>query len=100
MKKHFEQAIAFDRDSPLNQRVGLGKKYNELVDEYNALEEKYDEAVGIVDEIASDNITTDDQPATDPVIDDHSVDTIATEDKDTTKKSHKGVISLFGKNRD
>lgn len=40
MKKHFEQAIAFDRDSPLNQRVGLGKKYNELVDEYNALEAK------------------------------------------------------------
>ena len=41
MKKHFEQAIAFDRDNPLNQRTGLGKKYNELVDEYNALEEKY-----------------------------------------------------------
>lgn len=40
MKKHFEQAIAFDRDSPLNQRIGLGKKYNELVDEYNALEAK------------------------------------------------------------
>lgn len=40
MKKHFEQAIAFDRDSPLNQRTGLGKKYNELVDEYNALEAK------------------------------------------------------------
>lgn len=45
MKKHFEQAIAFDRDSPLNQRTGLGKKYNELVDEYNALEEKYNEAM-------------------------------------------------------
>lgn len=44
MKKHFEQAIAFDRDSPLNQRVGLGKKYNELVDEYNALEAKSSEA--------------------------------------------------------
>lgn len=43
MKKHFEQAIAFDHDNPLNQRVGLGKKYNELVDEYNALEEKYNE---------------------------------------------------------
>lgn len=41
MKKHFEQAIAFDHDNPLNQRVGLGKKYNELIDEYNALEEKY-----------------------------------------------------------
>ena len=41
MKKHFEQAIAFDRDSPLNQRTGLGKKYNELVDEYNALEKEY-----------------------------------------------------------
>lgn len=45
MKKHFEQAIAFDRDSPLNQRTGLGKKYNELVDEYNALEEKYNEFI-------------------------------------------------------
>ena len=45
MKKHFEQAIAFDRDSPLNQRIGLGKKYNELVDEYNALEEKYNELI-------------------------------------------------------
>ena len=43
MKKHFEQAIAFDHDNPLNQRAGLGKKYNELVDEYNALEEKYNE---------------------------------------------------------
>ena len=43
MKKHFEQAIAFDHDNPLNQRIGLGKKYNELVDEYNALEEKYNE---------------------------------------------------------
>jgi hypothetical protein len=54
MKKHFEQAIAFDRDNPLNQRTGLGKKYNELVDEYNTLEdehnalvEKYNKAVGI-----------------------------------------------------
>lgn len=45
MKKHFEQAIAFDRDSPLNQRTGLGKKYNELVDEYNTLEEKYNELI-------------------------------------------------------
>ena len=45
MKKHFEQAIAFDRDSPLNQRTGLGKKYNELVDEYNALEEKYNKLI-------------------------------------------------------
>ena len=45
MKKHFEQAIAFDRDNPLNQRTGLGKKYNELVDEYNALEEKYNELI-------------------------------------------------------
>ena len=45
MKKHFEQAIAFDRDSPLNQHTGLGKKYNELVDEYNALEKEYDELV-------------------------------------------------------
>ena len=45
MKKHFEQAIAFDRDSPLNQRTGLGKKYNELVDEYNALEEKCNELI-------------------------------------------------------
>ena len=42
MKKHFEQAIAFDHDNPLNQRAGLGKKYNELVDEYNALEKEYD----------------------------------------------------------
>jgi hypothetical protein len=53
MKKHFEQAIAFDRDSPLNQRTGLGKKYNELVDEYNALEAKYNEAVGTADEVES-----------------------------------------------
>lgn len=45
MKKHFEQAIAFDRDSPLNQRTGLGKKYNELVDEYNALEKEYNELI-------------------------------------------------------
>ena len=45
MKKHFEQAIAFDRDNPLNQRTGLGKKYNELVDEYNALEKEYNELV-------------------------------------------------------
>ena len=45
MKKHFEQAIAFDHDNPLNQRIGLGKKYNELVDEYNALEEKYNELI-------------------------------------------------------
>ena len=51
MKKHFEQAIAFDRDNPLNQRTGLGKKYNELVDEYNALEEKYNKTV-------SDGVTT------------------------------------------
>lgn len=43
MKKHFEQAIAFDHDNPLNQRIGLGKKYNELVDEYNALEKEYNE---------------------------------------------------------
>ena len=45
MKKHFEQAIAFDRDSPLNQRTGLGKRYNELVDEYNALEREYNELI-------------------------------------------------------
>lgn len=45
MKKHFEQAIAFDRDSPFNQRVGLGKKYNELVDEYNALEGKLNKKI-------------------------------------------------------
>lgn len=45
MKKHFEQAIAFDRDSPLNQRTGLGKKYNELVDEYNALEKERNELI-------------------------------------------------------
>lgn len=45
MKKHFEQAIAFDRDSPLNQRIGLGKKYNELVDEYNALEKEHNELI-------------------------------------------------------
>lgn len=66
MKKHFEQAIAFDHDSPLNQRVGLGKKYNELVDEYNTLEdehnalvEKYNKAVGI------EVVSADDQPQTD-----------------------------------
>lgn len=45
MKKHFEQAIAFDRDSPLNQRTGLGKRYNELVDEYNALEKEHSELI-------------------------------------------------------
>lgn len=45
MKKHFEQAIAFDRDSPLNQRTGLGKKYNELVDEYNTLEKEHNELI-------------------------------------------------------
>lgn len=45
MKKHFEQAIAFDRDNPLNQRTGLGKKYNELVDEYNALEKEYNKLI-------------------------------------------------------
>lgn len=45
MKKYFEQAIAFDRDSPLNQRTGLGKKYNELVDEYNALVDEYNELI-------------------------------------------------------
>ena len=58
MKKHFEQAIAFDRDNPLNQRTGLGKKYNELVDEYNALEEKYNKMVKSTDETVSDGITT------------------------------------------
>lgn len=66
MKKHFEQAIAFDRDNPLNQRVGLGKKYNELVDEYNALEEKYNKAVGTkkpVNKAVSNNATADNQPA-------------------------------------
>ena len=55
MKKHFEQAIAFDRDSPLNQRTGLGKKYNELVDEYNALEEKYNKLISK----KTETITTD-----------------------------------------
>lgn len=34
-------AIAFDRDNPLNQRMKLGERYNALVDEYNELEEKY-----------------------------------------------------------
>ena len=58
MKKHFEQAIAFDRDNPLNQRTGLGKKYNELVDEYNALEEKYNKMVKSTGEIVSDSATT------------------------------------------
>ena len=55
MKKHFEQAIAFDRDNPLNQRTGLGKKYNELVDEYNALEEKYNKLISK----KTETITTD-----------------------------------------
>ena len=55
MKKYFEQAIAFDRDNPLNQRTGLGKKYNELVDEYNTLEEKYDKLVSK----KTETITTD-----------------------------------------
>ena len=59
MKKHFEQAIAFDRDNPLNQRTGLGKKYNELVDEYNALEEKYNKTVKSTNETVSDSATTD-----------------------------------------
>lgn len=58
MKKHFEQAIAFDRDSPLNQRTGLGKKYNELVDEYNALEEKYNKAMKSTNETVSGNAIT------------------------------------------
>ena len=56
MKKHFEQAIAFDRDSPLNQRVGLGKKYNELVDEYNALEAKSGEVMKVTDVADEDSI--------------------------------------------
>ena len=90
MKKHFKQAIAFDRDSPLNQRTGLGKKYNELVDEYNALEAKIlggeaQEIADVADDeqetvptqsdevqiddiksqesIVSDGTTTDDKPA-------------------------------------
>lgn len=58
MKKHFEQAIAFDHDNPLNQRVGLGKKYNELVDEYNALEAKT-----LSDEVQEDQPQTDKKPA-------------------------------------
>lgn len=63
MKKHFEQAIAFDRDSPLNQRTGLGKKYNELIDEYNTLEEKYNKVVGTIpadgkQKTVSDGVTT------------------------------------------
>lgn len=58
MKKHFEQAIAFDRDSPLNQRTGLGKRYNELVDEYNALEEKYNKTIKSANETVSGNATT------------------------------------------
>ena len=78
MKKHFEQAIAFDRDSPLNQRVGLGKKYNELVDEYNALEAKIlggEEIADVADEepvddeqenVVADGAITDEEPATDP----------------------------------
>ena len=55
MKKHFEQAIAFDRDNPLNQRTGLGKKYNALVDEYNALEKEYNELISK----KTETITTD-----------------------------------------
>lgn len=58
MKKHFEQAIAFDRDNPLNQRTGLGKKYNELVDEYNALEEKYNKAMKSTNETVSGSAIT------------------------------------------
>ena len=58
MKKHFEQAIAFDRDSPLNQRTGLGKKYNELVDEYNTLEEKYNKMVKSTNETVSGSAIT------------------------------------------
>ena len=56
MKKYFEQAIAFDRDNPLNQRTGLGKKYNELVDEYNALEEKYNELISKKTETITTNV--------------------------------------------
>lgn len=72
MKKHFEQAIAFDRDNPLNQRVGLGKKYNELVDEYNALEAKIlggeaQEIADVADDEQEDTVldgaTKDDKPA-------------------------------------
>lgn len=62
MKKHFEQAIAFDRDNPLNQRTGLGKKYNELVDEYNTLEEKYNKVVDAkkpANKTVSDSVTID-----------------------------------------
>lgn len=67
MKKHFEQAIAFDRDNPLNQRVGLGKKYNELVDEYNALEAKTlggktVEIAEAQEDTVSDGATTDNKP--------------------------------------
>ena len=58
MKKHFEQAIAFDHDNPLNQRVGLGKKYNELVDEYNTLEEKYNKMVKSTNETVSGSAIT------------------------------------------
>lgn len=85
MKKHFEQAIAFDRDSPLNQRTGLGKKYNELVDEYNALEEKYNKAVG--ETSADETVVTNNQPTT---VSDNTETTTA-----DTKKS--GLGSLFGK---
>ena len=58
MKKHFEQAIAFDRDSPLNQRTGLGKRYNELVDEYNALEKEYNKAMKSTNETVSGSAIT------------------------------------------
>lgn len=92
MKKHFEQAIAFDRDSPLNQRTALGKKYNELVDEYNALEEKYNKAVG-------ETPATSEEPA---VVEELTEVENATEEsvkedieEDTAKKS--GLGSLFGK---
>ena len=78
MKKHFEQAIAFDRDNPLNQRVGLGKKYNELVDEYNALEAKI--LGGEAQEIADD-------VGTEPAQEDQSqADEAPTEDKPAKNK--------------
>ena len=97
MKKHFEQAIAFDRDNPLNQRVGLGKKYNELVDEYNALEAKFEEALAGIEEEEIDETqeSTDDQPSENPV-EEPVQEEPATEEAPAENKSAKAKTNKRG----
>lgn len=85
MKKHFEQAIAFDRDSPLNQRVGLGKKYNELVDEYNALEAKSGEVQEIAD-VADEEPINDEQETVPVQSDEAQEDQPQTDDEPAKNK--------------